>query len=54
MRNEKDNRKRLQPSRTRLPPYIVSFGQCITSLCITNFTITLQPKIGKTVYALSL
>ncbi len=50
----KDNRKRLQRSRTRLPPYIVSFGQCITSLCITNFTITLQPKIGKTVYALSL
>ncbi len=54
MRNEKDNRKRLQPSHTRLPPYIGSFGQCITSLCITNFTITLQPKIGKTVYALSL
>ncbi len=39
---------------TRLPPYIDSFGQCITSLCITNFTITLQPKIDKTVYALSL
>ena len=31
MRNEKDNRKRLQPSHTRLPPYIISFGQCITS-----------------------
>lgn len=31
MRNEKDNRKRLLRSHTRLPPYIVSFGQCITS-----------------------
>ncbi|WP_422803895.1 hypothetical protein [Streptococcus sp. FT1-106] len=39
---------------SRLPPYIVSFGQCITSLYITNFTITLQPKIGKIVYAISL
>ena len=32
----------------------VSFEQCITSLRITNFTITLCPKIGKAVYAVLL
>ena len=41
MRNEKDNRRQLQLSHIRLPLYIVSFEQCITSLRITNFTITL-------------
>ena len=41
MRNEKDNRKSLQLSHIRLPLYIVSFGQCITPLRITNFTITI-------------
>ena len=41
MRNEKDNRQQLQPSHMQLPLYIVSFEQCITSLRITNFTITL-------------
>ena len=41
MRDEKDNRRQLQPSHTRLPLYIISFKQCITSLRITNFTVTL-------------
>ena len=41
MRNEKDNQQQLQPSHMRLSLYIVSFEQCITSLRITNFTITL-------------
>ena len=41
MRNEKDNRRQLQLSHIRLPLYIVSFEQCITSLRKTNFTITL-------------
>ena len=31
MRNGKDNRKRFQPNHTRLPLYIVSSEQCITS-----------------------
>ena len=41
MRNEKDNRRRLQLSLIRLPQCIASYRQCITSLRITNFTITL-------------
>ena len=54
MRNEKDNRQQLQLSHIRLPLYIVSFEQCITSLRITNFMITLWPKIDKAVYAVLL
>ena len=41
MRNEKDNRRRLQLSLIRLPQCIASYRQCITSLRITNFSITL-------------
>mgnify|MGYP002238081004 CR=1 FL=1 len=54
LKTKKDNRKWLQPNHTRLPLYIVSFEQCITSLRITNFTITLWPKIDKAVYAVLL
>ena len=41
MRNEKDNRQQLRLSYIRLPLYIVSFEQYITSLRKTNFTITI-------------